>query len=125
MKAWGRRRARSRSSLFAAGEPMVWLTGGALAVIFNSRYGWGTPPVLGPSEKLDMRFYDFFFKAFQGIGQCRFRQTEVVTDLKYLSDNFVTVFLTYSNTVHDFAGGHGNLGGINAIGTINGTAAAL
>lgn len=32
MKAWRRRRARSRSSLFAAGEPMVWLTGGALAV---------------------------------------------------------------------------------------------
>ncbi|MEM6797415.1 MAG: hypothetical protein AAF725_25825, partial [Acidobacteriota bacterium] len=30
---WGRRnRARSKSSLFAAGEPMVWLTGGALAV---------------------------------------------------------------------------------------------
>ena len=31
-KAWKRRRARSRSSIFAAGEPMVWLTGGALAV---------------------------------------------------------------------------------------------
>ncbi|MEM8996239.1 MAG: hypothetical protein AAGF23_15735, partial [Acidobacteriota bacterium] len=30
---WGRRnRQRSRSSLFAAGEPMVWLTGGALAI---------------------------------------------------------------------------------------------
>ena len=29
---WGRRRARSRSSLFAAGEPMIWLTGGALAI---------------------------------------------------------------------------------------------
>ena len=29
---WGHRtRARSKSSLFAAGEPMVWLTGGALA----------------------------------------------------------------------------------------------
>lgn len=36
-------------------------TGGALNVIFNSRYGWGTPPVIGPSEKLDIRFYDFFF----------------------------------------------------------------
>ncbi len=31
-KAWKRRRARSRSSLFAAGEPMVWLTGGALVL---------------------------------------------------------------------------------------------
>lgn len=30
---WGRRnRQRSKSSLFAAGEPMVWLTGGALAI---------------------------------------------------------------------------------------------
>uniref|UniRef100_A0A7C4GG43 T9SS type A sorting domain-containing protein n=1 Tax=candidate division WOR-3 bacterium TaxID=2052148 RepID=A0A7C4GG43_UNCW3 len=36
-------------------------TGGALAVIMNSRYGWGTPPVIGPSEKLDIRFYDYFF----------------------------------------------------------------
>ena len=31
-KRWGRRRKRSASSLFAAGEPMVWLTGGALVV---------------------------------------------------------------------------------------------
>lgn len=29
---WKRRRGRSRSSLFAAGEPMVWLTGGALVI---------------------------------------------------------------------------------------------
>jgi hypothetical protein len=36
-------------------------TGGALNVIMNSRYGWGTPPSLGPSEKLDIRFYDYFF----------------------------------------------------------------
>ncbi len=36
-------------------------TGGALNVIMNSRYGWGTPPALGPSEKLDIRFYDYFF----------------------------------------------------------------
>ncbi|MEO0079810.1 MAG: C25 family cysteine peptidase [candidate division WOR-3 bacterium] len=39
-------------------------TGGAHSVIMNSRYGWGpgpgpNPP--GPSEKLDIRFYDFFF----------------------------------------------------------------
>lgn len=31
-KSWRTRRARSKSSLFAAGEPMVWLTGGALAI---------------------------------------------------------------------------------------------
>ncbi|MBM3314022.1 hypothetical protein FJY70_05480, partial [candidate division WOR-3 bacterium] len=35
--------------------------GASIAVIMNSRYGWGTPPYLGPSEKLDIRFYDFFF----------------------------------------------------------------
>ena len=31
-KTWKRRRARARSSLFAAGEPMIWLTGGALVI---------------------------------------------------------------------------------------------
>ena len=31
-KAWKRSRARSKSSIFAAGEPMVWLTGGSLAI---------------------------------------------------------------------------------------------
>lgn len=36
-------------------------SGGCVAVIMNSRYGWGTPPSLGPSELLDIRFYDFFF----------------------------------------------------------------
>ncbi|NJL28439.1 MAG: hypothetical protein HC897_11410, partial [Thermoanaerobaculia bacterium] len=30
--SWGRRRERSRSSIFATGEPMLWLTGGALAL---------------------------------------------------------------------------------------------
>ena len=35
--------------------------GGSIATIFNSRYGWGTPPYMGPSEILDVRFYDFFF----------------------------------------------------------------
>ncbi|UCG41930.1 MAG: hypothetical protein JSU73_08550, partial [candidate division WOR-3 bacterium] len=36
-------------------------SGGSVAVLMNSRYGWGTPPNLGPSEKLDIRFYDYFF----------------------------------------------------------------
>ena len=31
-KRWGRRRKRAATSLFAAGEPMVWLTGGALVI---------------------------------------------------------------------------------------------
>jgi len=36
-------------------------SGGSIAVIFNSRYGWGMPPSIGPSELLDIRFYDYFF----------------------------------------------------------------
>ncbi|UCG42212.1 MAG: T9SS type A sorting domain-containing protein [candidate division WOR-3 bacterium] len=36
--------------------------GGAVAVMMNSREGWGTPPSLGPSEKMDIKFYDFFFR---------------------------------------------------------------
>jgi hypothetical protein len=35
--------------------------GGSIATIFNSRFGWGTPPSMGPSEKLDIRLYDIFF----------------------------------------------------------------
>ena len=35
--------------------------GGSVGVIMNSRYGWGTPPDIGPSELLDIRFYDYFF----------------------------------------------------------------
>ncbi len=35
--------------------------GGAIAVMMNSRYGWGTPPSMGPSEKVCVRFYDFLF----------------------------------------------------------------
>jgi hypothetical protein len=33
--------------------------GGTVANMLNSRYGWGTPPSMGPSEKLCVRFYDF------------------------------------------------------------------
>jgi hypothetical protein len=35
--------------------------GGAVATIQNSRYGWGMPPYLGPSEWMDVKFYDFLF----------------------------------------------------------------
>ncbi|MBM3331094.1 T9SS type A sorting domain-containing protein [candidate division WOR-3 bacterium] len=34
---------------------------GCIAVMMNSRYGWGTPPSMGPSEKLCIRFYDHLF----------------------------------------------------------------
>ncbi|MBS4015641.1 MAG: T9SS type A sorting domain-containing protein [Candidatus Latescibacteria bacterium] len=36
--------------------------GGAVATIQNSRYGWGQPPNLGPSEWMDVKFYDFLLR---------------------------------------------------------------
>jgi len=36
--------------------------GGTVANMLNSRYGWGTPSQMGPSEKLCVRFYDFFIQ---------------------------------------------------------------
>jgi len=35
---------------------MFWPQGGAIAVMFNSHYGWGTPPSFGPSEWLELYF---------------------------------------------------------------------
>ncbi|MEO0278756.1 MAG: C25 family cysteine peptidase, partial [candidate division WOR-3 bacterium] len=37
-------------------------TGGAVATIMNTRYGWGYPPQLGPSERIDSTFYYFIFQ---------------------------------------------------------------
>lgn len=62
-------------------------TGGALAVIMNSRYGWGTPPYIGPSELLDIRFYDFFFKHdTMPIGWAHAESKEVYRNLANNSD---------------------------------------
>jgi hypothetical protein len=36
---------------------------GCIGVMMNSRYGWGTPPSMGPSEKLCVRFYDHLFNS--------------------------------------------------------------
>lgn len=36
--------------------------GGGVATILNSRYGWGMPPQFGPSEWIDVKFYDFLFR---------------------------------------------------------------
>jgi len=36
---------------------------GCIGAMMNSRYGWGTPPQMGPSEKLCVRFYDHLFNA--------------------------------------------------------------
>jgi hypothetical protein len=51
--------------------------GGCIAVMMNSRFGWGTPPSFGPSEKLCARFFDFLFARRQtGLGACHSRSRE-------------------------------------------------
>ncbi len=51
--------------------------GGAIAVMMNSRYGWGTPPSMGPSEKLCVRFYDYLFNLTESrLGTCHNRSRE-------------------------------------------------
>ncbi len=52
--------------------------GGCIGVMMNSRYGWGTPPSMGPSEKVCIRFYDYFLNHDQYvIGSCHDRSREV------------------------------------------------
>lgn len=40
---------------------MMWPYGGAIAVMYNSNYGWGTPPAMGPSEHLELHFANMLF----------------------------------------------------------------
>jgi hypothetical protein len=42
-------------------EEMLKARGSAIAVMMNSRYGWGYTTQIGPSELLDVRFYHFLF----------------------------------------------------------------
>lgn len=37
-------------------------TGGCIATMLNSRYGFGYPPGFGPSEMLDLEFYRYFLR---------------------------------------------------------------
>jgi len=41
---------------------MFWPQGGAIAVMFNSHYGFGTPPAFGPSEWLELYFAQVLFQ---------------------------------------------------------------
>ncbi|MGC9110777.1 MAG: C25 family cysteine peptidase [candidate division WOR-3 bacterium] len=60
--------------------------GGAIAVMMNSRYGWGTPPVMGPSEKLCVRFYDYLFNRSEyQLGPCHDRSREEFAGLALYS----------------------------------------
>ena len=50
---------------------------GCIGVMMNSRYGWGTPPQMGPSEKLCVRFYDHLFNSHEyviGVTHSRSRE---------------------------------------------------
>ncbi len=52
-------------------EQMMKAQGSAVAVMMCSRYGWGTPPSIGPSELIDISFYDLFFNYDSSyIGSC-------------------------------------------------------
>lgn len=52
--------------------------GGSIAVMMNSRYGWGTPPHIGPSELLCIRFYDFMLRRnATNLAACHDRSREV------------------------------------------------
>ena len=59
--------------------------------------------------------FDFFLKAFQGIGQRGFRQAEVVADLEDLGDDLVRVFLTLTDVREYIARSHRDFGGIDAV----------
>ncbi len=69
--------------------------------------------------------FDVFLEALQRVGERRSRQAEVVADLVDLDQDFVGVFLALTDRVHDFARGHGDLGGIDAVGAVHRAAAAL
>jgi hypothetical protein len=70
-------------------------------------------------------FLDVLFQAFQGVGQRRAGQAEVVADLVHLADDLVRVLLAVADRIEDLAAGHGDLGGVDAVGAEHRAAAAL
>ncbi len=56
--------------------------GGFIGVMMNAREGWGSPPNAGPSERLDIRFFDFIFNydTFE-LGAAHIRSKEYHRDL--------------------------------------------
>ena len=66
-------------------EAMMNAQGCAVAVMMCSRYGWGTPPTIGPSELLDVRFWDIFFNQDSSfIGSCFSSSKDVY---RYMAEN--------------------------------------
>lgn len=59
---------------------MFWTNGGAVAVMFNSDNGWGSPPSMGPSEWLEVHMANQFWPVSQwrvgimhGLGKDEFK----------------------------------------------------
>ncbi len=69
--------------------------------------------------------FDVFFQTQQRVFQRRARQAEVVADFLHLAKNLVGVFLADADVVENLAARHGDLGGVDSIGTEHGTAAAF
>jgi hypothetical protein len=46
------------------GELLLTNANGAVSTALNARFGWGAPPVMGPSEALCMEFYNNYVKGF-------------------------------------------------------------
>jgi hypothetical protein len=59
---------------------------------------------------------DVLFEALQGVRQRGAGQSEVIADLVDLGDDFVAILLAHADVIHDLARGHGDLGGIDAVG---------
>jgi len=93
---------------------MMWPNGGAIAVMYNSDYGWGTPPAMGPSEWLEVHFADqMFVQSIPRIGDIQaaakdaFRaaggmtlQNWVLQENNMLGDP-ATVFITYQTGIEE------------------------
>ena len=54
-----------------------------------------------------------------------FRKSEVVADAVNLADDLVAIFLALADRIHDFAPGHGDFGGVDAVGAVDRAAPAL
>jgi len=71
--------------------------GGAIAVMFNSSYGWGTPPVTGPSEWLEIYFARQLF-SFQ-VHEIGMTQALAKDDLQPLSGVPLIAWVTQENNL--------------------------
>jgi hypothetical protein len=71
--------------------------GGSVANMMNSRYGWGTPPAFGPSEKLCARFYDFFIQRDSWLlGAAHARSKDVYANLPQTQEVWRWCFYDYN-----------------------------